>query len=108
MYTVAMIRKQLYLAAEQDRKLKALAARDGRTEADVMREAIDRLPDPTGDPVAQLEVAGLLVPPAADTDTPVGAEFRALEADLEAWLADRPEPLGLTEAVLDDRAGKDA
>jgi hypothetical protein len=103
-----MIRKQLYLAPEQDRKLKALAVRRGSTEAEVMREALDRLPDPSGDPVAQLEFAGLLAPPAEDIDAPVGAELRALEADLDAWLAARAEPLELTEVVLDERAGREA
>jgi predicted DNA-binding protein len=35
-----MVRKQLHLAREQDRKLKALAARRGCTEAQVIRDAL--------------------------------------------------------------------
>lgn len=38
-----MIRKQLYIAPEQQRKLHDLAARWNCTEAEVMRAALDRL-----------------------------------------------------------------
>jgi len=36
-----MIRKRVYLRPEHDRKLKALAAQRGSTEAEVVHEAID-------------------------------------------------------------------
>jgi len=36
----AMIRKQLYLAAQHDAALKRLAARERRSEADIVREAV--------------------------------------------------------------------
>lgn len=45
--TAPMVRKQLYLARDQDRKLKALATRRGCTEAQVIREALDQLLTPT-------------------------------------------------------------
>ena len=57
-----MIRKQVYLAREQDRKLKVLAARRGCTEAEIIREALDRLPDPDRSVDEQLAATGLLVP----------------------------------------------
>lgn len=101
-----MIRKQVYLAREQDRKLKALAMRRGCTEAEVIRDALDRLPDPDGDVVAQLVVAGLLVPKEDDPDAPRGAAARALEVETEAWLHARPTSIGLSEAVLEDRSGR--
>src|SRR6202158_4839754 len=97
-----MIRKQVYLAREQDRKLKALATRRGCTEAEVIRDALDRLPDPDGDVAAQLAAAGLLVPKEDDPDAPHGAAARALEVEMEAWLHARPTSIGLSEAVLED------
>lgn len=101
-----MIRKQVYLAREQDRKLKALAARRGCTEAEVIRDALDRLPDPDRGLEEQLAAAGLLVPKGDDPDAPRGAAARALEVEVEAWLASRPTRLGLSEAVLEDRSGR--
>lgn len=38
-----MLRKQLYLEAEQDEQLKATARATGRTEAQVVRDALDHL-----------------------------------------------------------------
>jgi hypothetical protein len=101
-----MVRKQVYLAREQDRKLKALAARRGCTEAEIIREALDRLPDPDRSTEAQLAAAGLLAPKVDDPAAPRGAAARALEAEVEAWLVARPTALGLARAVLEDRAGR--
>jgi predicted DNA-binding protein len=36
-----MVRKQLLITPEQNRRIKALAAASGRTEADLLREAIE-------------------------------------------------------------------
>jgi hypothetical protein len=53
----SMVRKQLYITPEQDRRLRQAAAKRRRTEAEVMREALDRHlvggdePDRTGDPL---------------------------------------------------------
>jgi hypothetical protein len=98
-----MIRKQVYLRREHDRKVKCLAAQRGCTEAEVIREAIERLPEPEDEVVAKLRAAGLLVPKPDDPDLPTGAEAAALEAELYAWLDSLPEPLGLSEAVLKER-----
>jgi len=107
-----MIRKQVYLKAHQDRKLKTLAAQRRCTEAEVIREAVDRLPDPTGDAILlRLDTVGLLAPePAAWLTTRGGSDVAdaesvaRLEADHEAWLAARAESLGLVEALHQDRA----
>ena len=101
-----MIRKQLYLADEQQRKIRRIAARRGCTEAEVVREAIDRLPEP-GDSlddlvVARLAAAGMLVPPPDDDDPMSEEEAEQLERELDEW-AERHGPLGLSEAVLEDR-----
>ena len=103
-----MIRKQIYLAREQDRKVKALAACRGCTEAEVIRDALDRLPDPDRGVAEQLAAAGLLAPSGDDPDVPRGAAARALEMRVEAWLHNRPRllKLGLAEAVLEDRSGR--
>lgn len=37
-----MVRKQVYITAPQERRLRALAARERRTEAEIIREALDR------------------------------------------------------------------
>lgn len=38
-----MVRKQVYLRRDQDRTLKKLAKREGRTEAEMIRQAVDDL-----------------------------------------------------------------
>ncbi len=50
-----MVRKQVYLAPEQEAKLKRLARATGRSEAEIIREALDALPE-SPDPV--LDAAG--------------------------------------------------
>ncbi len=42
-----MIRKQLYIEPRQDRELKRLARQTGKTEAEVIRQALDRLVEDT-------------------------------------------------------------
>jgi hypothetical protein len=37
-----MVRKQLYLEVRQERALKRLAKKTGKTEAEILREALDR------------------------------------------------------------------
>ena len=100
---MAMVRKQLYIAPEQQQKLRALAARWRCTEAEVMRTALDRLPDPTDPILRRLVDAGPLVPPPEDEDPPTPAEIAALEDEIETWTSTRAEPLGLADAVLEDR-----
>ena len=98
-----MVRKQLYIEDEQEQKVRRLAASWGCTEAQVIRTALDRLPDPDASIEDRLSAAGLLAPPPSFDDALDGAELEALEAELEAWLERQPTSLGLTEAVLEDR-----
>ena len=42
-----MIRKQLYFEPRQDRALKRLARQNGKTEAEIVRQALDRLVEDT-------------------------------------------------------------
>lgn len=44
-----MVRKQLYLTRAQDRALKERARRERRSEAALVREAVDRLLDASAD-----------------------------------------------------------
>jgi hypothetical protein len=53
-----------------------------------------------------VSAADLLAPKPDDPDLPRGAELRALEAEVEAWLEARPTGLGLSEAVREDRGGR--
>lgn len=101
-----MIRKQFYLAPEQQKKLHRLARAWRCSEAEVLRRAIDRLPEPAREPATELEAIlmreGLLAPPPSE-DLPTGEEAAALERELQEWLQTRTEPLGLSEAVMKDR-----
>ncbi|MBI3972532.1 MAG: CopG family transcriptional regulator [Chloroflexi bacterium] len=98
-----MIRKQVYLGQEQNRKLKALAARRGCTEAEIIREALDNLPDPEGDLLERLAADGLLAPKPDFPHLPHGEAARRFLEDYEAWLDAHPRDLRLSEAVLEDR-----
>jgi hypothetical protein len=51
----------------------------------------------------RLAAAGLLAPPTDDGDLPTGAAGERFEQAEMAWLAAQSEPLGLAEAVLEDR-----
>jgi hypothetical protein len=98
-----MIRKQVYLGRDQNRKLKAMAARRGCTEAEVIRDALDRLADPEDDLLAQLEADGLLAPRPDDPTLPKGEAAAAFLEDYERWLESHSRDVGLAEAVLEDR-----
>ncbi|HEX3244117.1 MAG TPA: CopG family transcriptional regulator [Chloroflexota bacterium] len=97
-----MIRKQIYLAEDQDRKVKRLAAQRRCTEAEVIRDAVDQVPDPDGDDREKLRAAGLLVD-TSNFDAPEGAELEAMKARLEKYFSSRDTPIGLSKAVLDER-----
>ena len=101
--TQAMIRKQVYLGREHDRKIKALAKRRGCTEAEIIREAVDRLPDPDGDFIEQLRAEGLIAPKPVFPDLPRGKAAERERKKLEAWIARDIRDLRLSEAVDEDR-----
>lgn len=92
-----MVRKQVYLEHSQDAKLKRLARATGKTEAELIREALDRLPE-TDNPVqVRLREAGLLLEPPRPDLRAVGAA----EAAYREALGNRS--LGLAEAFLEER-----
>lgn len=99
-----MIRRQVYLDPTHQRKLARLAARWGCNESEVLRAAIDRLPE-SEDPIDRcLAAAGLLVPAPADRDLPRDEEsVESLERQLDALAVARSHPLGLARAVVEDR-----
>src|SRR5919202_754333 len=103
-----MIRKQLYLEPRQQQKLKRVASGRGCTEAEVVQKAIDQFPEPDASledlVVERLAAAGMLVPPP-DDDIPSEEEAEQMEREIAEW--DRQHgPLGLGEAVWQDREGR--
>jgi len=95
-----MIRKQLYIGVEQERKLRRLALRWSCSEAEVVRRAVDRLEEPEDTVLGRLRAAGLLVEPGDDPDLPKTPEDIAeLDRRFEEWVRQRHTPIGLSEAV---------
>jgi hypothetical protein len=95
-----MVRKQLYLTQEQDTKVKRLARRGGKTEAEVIREALDAYDEHAEPVVTALRERGLL----ADPPQPHLTRARAQEVynEYRAWALTQPA-LGLLDAVLAER-----
>jgi antitoxin ParD1/3/4 len=95
-----MVRKQVYLTAADDAKVKRIARHRRCTEAQVIREAIGALG------LAAVRAAGLLMepegPPVSD------AELAEAEREWEEWLTAHPAPLCLSEAVIEEREERDA
>ena len=69
-----MIRKQLYIEPRQDRELKRLARQNGKTEAEIFREALNRL----------VEEKKRKANPAR--------AWQETEAFIEQWIAKGPVP----------------
>ena len=100
---MGMVRKQLYITQEQQRKLHTLAKERRCTEAEIVREALDHLPAHDDPVIRKLYEAGLLVPPPDDEEPVSDEELERLEQEYEEWLASMP-PFSLTDAVLAERA----
>jgi hypothetical protein len=101
-----MIRKQVYLGIEEERKVKALARIRRCSEAEVIRDAIQRLPDPRADAATLLEAAGFMGwqfrgrPLSFD-------ELRQAEAELDEWAQGREPCIDLAGAIDLDRQEHD-
>lgn len=67
------------------------------------RTALDRLPDPDASVEDRLADRGVLVRLPVGSDLPTGAAAEQLEAAEMAWLATQRTPLGLADAVVEDR-----
>lgn len=98
-----MIRKQFYIEAAQDAKLKRLAAIEHCTEAEVVRRAIDELPDcrPKNEVVRRLREAGLLIEPTEEPRMTDEELTRRLK-ELDEWCL-LHGPVGLAAAVIAER-----
>jgi hypothetical protein len=105
---MGMIRKQVSLTPEQDQRLRTPAARWGCTEAGVMRAALDQLKDNDVDSrvVRRLRELGTLVEPDPDEEVSSDEEIDVLEREMDEWAAAHPGPLGLSQAVFEDREGR--
>ena len=95
-----MVRKQIYLEPDQDRKLKAIATQRRCTEAEVMRDAVDRLPLDEDPVIAILRAKGLILddggPPVSDE------ELAEAECEWEA-VAQLVGNIRLSDAVIEER-----
>ena len=98
---MGVIRKQVYLESHQDAKLKRLARSSGRSESELIREAVDGLPEKSDPILEALRAAGLLAEPRPATTGRATAR-EAHERD-QAWAREHG-PIGLSGAVLEDRA----
>ena len=96
-----MIRKQIYIAPEHKAKLKRLVQSAGRSEADLIREAIEAIPEETDPILAALVVQGLIVPQEIKVTR---AESQKLHEEYLALIGNCQ--LGLTQAILEERAGQ--
>lgn len=100
-----MIRKQVYLAPEHDRKLKRMARHRGSTEAEVLRTAVEQLLDPDDDVLAALDRAGLLAPTPRWEDATQNVRREELER-AGRQVTEAKGKLGLSDAILEERAAQ--
>lgn len=103
-----MIRKQLYIGEKHEQKLRELAAKWECSEAEVVRRAIEELTDAEKSLNEQinerLEAAGIIEPRRHFPDLPKDPEERRRQREeLERMIASHEEPIGLSEAVIEDR-----
>lgn len=97
-----MIRKQFYIEAVQDAKLKRIAADERCTEAEVVRRAIDELAErEEPEVVRRLREAGLLVEPTEESRMTDEERRRRLK-ELDEWCL-LHGPVGLAAAVIAER-----
>ena len=106
-----MIRKQLSIEQRHQEKLSRLAKEGRCSEAEVVRQAIDALPEPL--PVSskerilgELRARGMLK--VSGEPTVSDEEMERHEREWEEWLAAHPNPLRLSEAVIEEREERDA
>jgi hypothetical protein len=101
-----MVRKQFYVTPDDDRKLKRLAREYRCSEAELIREAIGALPAAEDSGIAALRAAGLTTEP--DGPRASDKELEEAEREWEDWLDSHPTPLGLSQAVIEEREERDA
>lgn len=93
-----MVRKQVYIAPEQEAKLKRLARATGRSEADIIREALEALPESTDPVLVALSSQGLIEAPT------VSLSQAQAESAYKRYLQQiGSRRLGLSQTVLEER-----
>jgi antitoxin ParD1/3/4 len=97
---MTMVRKQLYLTPEQNAKLKQVAKASGQTEAEVIRAALAAFVERVDPALDVLQNEGLLAKPLQPQLSPQEAQQRY--AEYLSW-ASQQAPVGLADAVLDER-----
>jgi len=96
-----MLRKQVYLTPEEEAKLKRLARTTERTEAEILRLALDLLPEEEAPLLLALAAEGLLeVPERAVSPEQMEEAYRRY---LDQVAGRR---IGLSEALLGEREGR--
>jgi hypothetical protein len=102
---MAMVGKQVYLEPEQDRKLKAIASQRRCTEAEVIRDAVNRLALDEDPFVAALRARGLPM----DVEGPEVSDDEIQRMERKwAETAKRIGNVNLSGAIAEDRAERDA
>ena len=103
-----MVCKQLYLEPEQDRKLKRLAARWKCSEAEVVRKAVESVPEgsrPTDEEIIERLIAqGVILPPEGPPMTE--EEEEESERELDELAAANPNMGDPAELVFEIREGR--
>ena len=102
---MAMVRKQVYLEPDQDRKLKAIATQRRCTEAEVIRDALSRLPLDEDPVIAILRAKGLII--ESDGPDVSDEEIARMERNW-AVTAARLGNINLSGAVIEEREERDA
>jgi hypothetical protein len=102
-----MLRKQVYLEPKQDQKLKRLAKQRHCTEAEVLRQAVEELPEPESSPLDSLRSAGLLEPRRPATAELENVDLASLEAAWFERLGNRARMLRLGQAVTEERSERE-
>jgi len=103
-----MVRKQLYLEAAQERKLKNLAARWRCSEAAVVRKALANLPEKPRssdqEVLDRLIASGVVLPPRGPRLT--AEEDEEIERELDELAAAHPGLADPAHYVAEDREGR--
>ena len=103
-----MIRKQLYLDAATERKLKRLAAQWRCSEAAVVRKAVEGVPERPKTPdeleIERLTAEGVLLPPEGPPMS--DEEDEEIERELEEMARGNPYMGDPAELVFEDREGR--
>lgn len=105
-----MKRKQVYIDDESDRKLKRIAAQSGRTESEVLRDALRRLPEPALSPRdkmrEELRTAGLLAEDTVEYDPVSPEELEAAMQRIADWSREHPD-ISLSDVLMEEREEND-